>query len=293
MGGDFALHLAMAQIALKFNVAKALEYSRCALQGSPDDSTALLVHCGALLGAGRADEAGQLALRLRSLLPNDSQVIAFQATAWRLLGDPRYKQLYDYRYVLPQFIDTPQGWPTRDAYLADLAKALHHLHAFRTHPVGQSLRTGSQTDLVMDYAEDPAVRAFAQAIDGPIRRYMQHIAADRNDFATRRTGNYKLSGAWSVRLRPNGHHVNHVHPDGWLSSACYIELPAMEHDREGWIQFGKPGLLTSPPLDAEHFVEPEPGLLVLFPSYMWHGTIPFSGPDGSVRLTIAFDVVPA
>jgi len=30
--------------------------------------------------------------------------------------------------------------------------------------------------------------------------------------------------------------------------------------------------------------------LVLFPSYMWHGTIPFH--DAQARTTIAFDVVP-
>ena len=33
-----------------------------------------------------------------------------------------------------------------------------------------------------------------------------------------------------------------------------------------------------------------PGRLVLFPSYMWHGTIPFH--DAQPRTTIAFDVVP-
>ena len=35
---------------------------------------------------------------------------------------------------------------------------------------------------------------------------------------------------------------------------------------------------------------PEPGLLVLFPSYMWHGTVPFH--DTAARTTIAFDVIP-
>ncbi|MEO8925573.1 MAG: putative 2OG-Fe(II) oxygenase [Caulobacteraceae bacterium] len=48
---------------------------------------------------------------------------------------------------------------------------------------------------------------------------------------------------------------------------------------------------TQPPLPPEHFVKPEPGLLVLFPSYMWHGTVQFSGDQP--RLTIAFDVAPA
>ena len=41
----------------------------------------------------------------------------------------------------------------------------------------------------------------------------------------------------------------------------------------------------------EHFVEPAAGMLVLFPSYMWHGTVPFA--TGAPRLTAAFDVVPA
>jgi hypothetical protein len=32
-------------------------------------------------------------------------------------------------------------------------------------------------------------------------------------------------------------------------------------------------------------------MLVLFPSYLWHGTMPFE--TGGRRLTAAFDVVPA
>ena len=40
---------------------------------------------------------------------------------------------------------------------------------------------------------------------------------------------------------------------------------------------------------AEHHLAPAPGMLVLFPSYLWHGTEPFSAE--STRLTCAFDVV--
>jgi hypothetical protein len=84
-----------------------------------------------------------------------------------------------------------------------------------------------------------------------------------------------------------------VHQEGWLSSACYIDLPpAVEAEgHQGWIKFGEPGAPTQPKLAPEHFVKPEPGLLVLFPSYMWHGTVPFSGEAS--RLTTAFDLVPA
>jgi len=43
-------------------------------------------------------------------------------------------------------------------------------------------------------------------------------------------------------------------------------------------------------LAAEHYVRPEPGHLALFPSYMWHGTVPFGGDRP--RMTIAFDIAP-
>jgi hypothetical protein len=47
---------------------------------------------------------------------------------------------------------------------------------------------------------------------------------------------------------------------------------------------------VQPAQSAQHFVKPEPGMLVLFPSYMWHGTVPFAGKQS--RLTVAMDIVP-
>jgi len=37
-------------------------------------------------------------------------------------------------------------------------------------------------------------------------------------------------------------------------------------------------------------VKPAVGKLVLFPSYFWHGTVPFASDTN--RLTIAFDITP-
>jgi hypothetical protein len=110
----------------------------------------------------------------------------------------------------------------------------------------------------------------------------------------RNQGGYRFNGSWSVRLHTSGFHHNHVHPRGWISSACYIALPeemGIPADRGGTLTFAEPGILTTPSLPAEHEVRPEPGTLVLFPSYFWHGTVPFSGER--TRLTVAFDAVPA
>lgn len=249
--------------------------------------------CEALLANGMAEAAAMSAEVLRRREPNNQRAIALQATAWRLLGDERYHRLYDYdAFVRPWTIDTPEGWGSLDAYLADLAEGLVQLHVTRTHPVGQSLRHGSQTNQALLHSEHPAVKAFTSAIDGPIRRHMAALGQGKDPVRSRVRRDYAIAGIWSVRLRPGGFHIDHVHPEGWLSSACYIDLPkAVDGEgRQGWIRFGEPGIVTKPTLEAEHYVKPERGMLVLFPSYMWHGTVPFEGDDR--RMTIALDVVP-
>ncbi|MGZ3370526.1 MAG: putative 2OG-Fe(II) oxygenase [Caulobacteraceae bacterium] len=233
------------------------------------------------LALGRGAQAAQRAEALSAAHPDDHYVTALKAAAWRMAGDTRVRTLYDYgRLVRTYRIEAPEGWASLEAYLADLERALDRLHGPLTHhPVGQSLRHDSQTQRsLLDYP-DPEIRALFQAIDAPVRR---HIAALGEE------GGYAVAGAWSVRLNQLGYHTDHVHPDGWLSSAFYIRLPQAE-GREGWIKFGEPGTPTTPPLDPEHWVRPEPGMLVLFPSYMWHGTAPFSS-EGT-RLTCAFDLV--
>lgn len=102
-----------------------------------------------------------------------------------------------------------------------------------------------------------------------------------------------IEGSWSVRLTSQGFHVNHVHPEGVLSSACYISLPpslGAGDTRDGWLELGRPPEQLSLGLEPLASIEPRPGRLALFPSYLFHGTRPFA--DGE-RLTVAFDVVAA
>ena len=98
---------------------------------------------------------------------------------------------------------------------------------------------------------------------------------------------------YAHHLRAAGYHNNHVHPRGWISSAFYVDLPddiAAASNHDGCLAFGEPGIATTPPLSAQHVIRPAPGMLVLFPSYFWHGTVPFTSDQ--TRLTVAFDVLP-
>jgi uncharacterized protein (TIGR02466 family) len=108
----------------------------------------------------------------------------------------------------------------------------------------------------------------------------------------RRDRRIRFAGSWSVRLRPGGRHANHVHPQGWISSALYISLPpktAAEANDAGWFTLGQPDKQLGMAIEPWRKIEPRSGHLVLFPSWMWHGTVPFSEGE---RLTVAFDVRP-
>lgn len=246
------------------------------------------------LASGRPALALDKARRGLEASPGDQSLLGWAATAARLAGDPLYAKLYDYdRLVATYDIETPEGWPSLEAYLADLSATLRRIHVYERHPSNQSVRGGAQTMQNLVGSSEPTLKAFFAAIDGPIRRHMAQLGQGDDPHRARNTGDYRVAGAWSVLLRPGGFHTDHFHSQGWLSSAFYVETPdtALDRDdREGWLRFGQPPVKTQPPLAADHYVRPKPGRLALFPSYMWHGTVPFTTDEG--RLTVAFDAVP-
>ena len=59
---------------------------------------------------------------------------------------------------------------------------------------------------------------------------------------------------------------------------------------EGHIQFGVPMAELGLDLAPRRVIRPAVGSLALFPSYMWHGTVPFN--SAQPRITVAFDLQP-
>ena len=290
-----ALLIRAGLAALEFEPATALNLAELALRAQPNDPAARKLLCAAYLGVGDGAAALAECATLLHATPDDQYLIAMQTTALRLLNDPRYEMVCDYdTMVLSQVLEAPPGWSDLGSFLTDLTARLNALHNPHGHRLlYQSLRLGTETTQDLSRSTDPVIQALFHAFAAPIARYRDHIGPGEDPLRRRNRGASRFNGSWSVRLHRAGYHTSHVHPRGWISSACYIQLPdsmRAGHTAEGILSFGAPGMITVPVLDAELSVRPELGQLVLFPSYFWHGTLPFDSDQP--RLTVAFDVVP-
>ena len=247
-----------------------------------------------LLSMGRPADAKPFIAAQRAWTPTDQRWIAYEATAARLLGDARYDELYDYaQFVRSYDLSTPPGWSSMKLFHEDLVRVLNERHRFKNHPLDQSLRNGTQSASTLLADRNIAVQALLAAFTDPLNAYREAIGVhETHPLRSRNRGKTVFAGCWSVKLGREGFHVNHVHPQGWISSAYYVSVPEEVQDtslRSGWIKFGEPRHPV-PNAGPAHFVQPREGRLVLFPSYMWHGTTPIRGAEP--RLTVAFDVVP-
>jgi len=260
-----------------------------------EDAPLLVRAAEAAILAGDPQKAEKFCRRALTLAPYDQLCLANLSLAWRMMADAREEELNGYdRHVRIFDLDPPDGFSRMEDFNAELSSHLDRLHPMTREHIDQSLRGGTQTpdhlfaaghDLV-----DRLERHIAQAVGNYIRG-MQ--APEGHPLASRRAKGFEYAGSWSSRLTNCGFHVNHVHPAGWISSCYYVGVPKVVEDtqnRPGWIKFGEPAIDLALRDPIRRAIQPVPGRLVLFPSYMWHGTIPFE--DDEVRTTIAFDVIP-
>ena len=293
-GPHFHTHALHAQFAMEHDDGQsAFEHAEAGLKLNPGNPELMSLYAKSALMTERYDTVLEAASQVLKFQPDHQFWLAVLATAQRGLNK-NYHTLYDYKkFVKSYIIEAPPEYDDQTAFLSELKTTLINMHEFRHHPIGQSLIGGTQTSPDLRFSESHVIQDFFQALSDPIHDYLNQIGHEKDHPLTRRNvGNYRLAGAWSVWLRGEGFHVNHVHPEGWISSSFYVDVPNDTHnnpDKKGWIKFGEPPVKV-PGMDAEHFIGPKAGQLVLFPSYMWHGTIAID-PDAS-RLTLPFDALP-
>jgi len=294
-GNDARLWYALARAEASLGHAEtAAEGFDRAIRLAPGNADIRADFARLLIIARAYDEALRQVEEAEKLTPDDQQILCYKWLCWRLMGDERAAWLYDYEHLVRDFmIPVPPGYADIGEFNAALVKALAPLHLTETHPSDQTLKGGTQTQgPLFAHRKVPEIMDVRRSLEQSIVQYLGELPDDpAHPLISRQRQGFRFSGSWSVKLKSQGYHVNHVHPAGWISSCYYVSLPdAVERDHEGWIKFGETNMRLGDKEEIGKMIKPREGLLALFPSYMYHGTVPFESDEP--RVTIAFDVVP-
>ena len=273
----------------------AIAEHETALRMEPENAHLWRNYAQTLLGAGDPKKARDAAERAVSIEPESQISLAIWGLALRALGDPREEHINDVEKLVRVYeIAVPDGYGTMADFNSELNGYLDRLHIDQRECIDQTLRTGTQTLGNLFGAGHAPVELLRAQIDKAVTDYVERMPDDStHPLYRRKRPQFAYSASWSSRLRDCGFHTNHVHPKGWISSAYYVAVPDAAENaeaKEGWIKFGEPNLPSGIKDSVRRIVQPRPGLLVLFPSYLWHGTLPFR--SGESRTTIAFDAIP-
>lgn len=238
-----------------------------------------------LLRLGQLDRAREMLGRVIAASPDDVSAWSVLDLVYRATGDRRAAWLAA-QPGLVQVLDL--GLDPAD--LAAVTRVLHDLHRNGVQMLGQSVRGGIQTRWRLFDRLEPELAVLRRALDAATTRYVANLPPvdDTHPLLRYRDAPLMIEGSWSVRLTGDGHHVSHVHPLGLISSACYFAVPDAAGPGEGQLELGRPPADLQLDLAPLHVIAPQPGRLVLFPSYLHHGTTPFSAGE---RMSVAFDIV--
>jgi hypothetical protein len=235
------------------------------------------------LRLGRLDQASGTIDAGLAELPTDIGLLALAELCWRAMDDPRHEWLLPEGLVVSQ---TSLGLSREE--LEGVAATIGALHKTRSAPLGQSLIGGTQTRGDLRWRQEPEIVELFEGLQRELDIYARRLQVLDGNHPLARLASRKprISASWSILLESEGFHVSHLHNSGLISSAVHLLVPGNLAQGEGALELGRP------PADIDLKIEPtscfdaRPGHLVLFPSFLYHGTTKF--PAGQ-RLTVAFD----
>ncbi len=230
--------------------------------------------------------------------PGDTEALSFKALALIEAGEAdaaRFLLDYD-RLVLSRRWQAPAAFAT----LADFNRALvAHVLDHPTlrvpdqdHPTYHHPALAITEDLL---AEPKGPMAYLEEMMlAAVEAYYGERPEDAaHPFLAGRPKRWRLV-SWAAVLEGEGNLVPHIHLDGYLSGVYYAQMPmvvgAPGAGQAGWFEVGRPP--DDLPCRAAPLVRayrPEEGLMLLFPAYIYHRTVPYR--SGEPRVSIAIDVI--
>lgn len=246
---------------------------------SRDDPATLLGHCEDVL---RHDSGAAHALYYKAValaqLGRDEEAAA-------LMGLDRFLR------VAP--LPAPPGFGSEAAFREAIRAEILSNPGLHPDPAGHATRFGVRTR-TFPALGDRAATALVEAIRAAVGDYAGALSGD-HPFVRARPPCATLN-PWALVFRGGGHQLPHHHPGCWLTGVYYVSArfdpPRPEAPLPGIIRIGGlPGWagVAAPWPVLE--IQPEPGTLLLFPSFVPHETVPPG--EGAERISVAFDVAAA
>lgn len=265
-----------------------------AIQRSPRYRDPYYSLCDVLLNLDRADEAVQACDRCMDQVGRDFHALAFKTHALRDAGrDEECRRLLDHdHYVHAHEFTAPYGFDSITQFNQACARFVSAHPTLRANVM--STEHGKHTgELLMPF--NGPMEPLRETINKAAAVYLKRLPDDHLHPMHRwQPAEWKIT-SWGVVMFNKGHERAHIHPRGWLSGVFYLDLPDLLDDParapEGWLEFGRPTseLHVKREPELRHY-QPRYGSMYLFPSYFYHGTVPFRSEQR--RVCVAFDIEP-
>ena len=291
----------------------AINIYRRILDIDPNSVDALVSLGIALRQTEDVEEAIAHLERARQIEPANVKAYAHLGLALqdRPLASPEAAAIFDYPGLVAKFpLTEVEGWESVSAYNSDLKDYIYNHPTLVPDRFGKPLYNGRQTYEIFEDAA-PVMDVLRRIIQGKLEEYIRTRAQNSNiPYFQNRPAAWKLSG-WAVVLEPQGFQGAHIHPESFCSGVYYISIPdsVAANESQGNLKFVElfPRAGDEPTEVEKYIVKPQEGLLVVFPSYFWHGTVPFEGGGDSPtetlcatrrlrqrdRICISFNTIPA
>jgi len=155
------------------------------------------------------------------------------------------------------------------------------------------LHNGKQSAGNLFKRPEASFRKLAELVKQQFMLYREKFAGADCELIKSFPKELEFTSSWYVKMRQGGHLDSHIHEIGWISGAVYLAMPKNKQSPdEGAFEYGTHG--DAYPQKHQNFpvahIVPNVGDIVLFPSSLFHRTIPFSSDEE--RICIAFDLRP-
>jgi uncharacterized protein (TIGR02466 family) len=140
---------------------------------------------------------------------------------------------------------------------------------------------------------EPAFQKLAALVKQKIEEYREHFAGEDCELIRSFPREVDFSSSWYLKMKKGGNLGSHIHEEGWISGCVYLKLPKQKlHVTDAGFEYGTDGDKYPRKHDnfPSHIVVQEVGDIVLFPSSLFHRTIPFHSDED--RVCVAFDLKP-